>query len=87
MPKVKAISQIAFSAGVVKHNIAVRKAELNIPNNAFIGEKLGLKRTAWNYYLRNPRRLRLEQLAILSQVLKVPLSWLVSDHSADTKEG
>lgn len=85
MPKVKPLSQSIACAETVRRNIRTRMTELDISSIGKLGEKMGYKRTAFHYYLEDPRRMRLEQLLMLAQILKVSLVWLITDHSSELR--
>lgn len=82
MPKLK-LSPIAESAEIVKRNIAVRCESFGCHSEQERADKIGMARGTYHTRVVKPRSWRLEELAQASVALKVPLTWLLTDHSGE----
>lgn len=86
MPKLKP-SAITAAAETVHRNIESRACTLfGVNTGKDIAAKLGMPKETFRDKKRRPRTWTIEQLAMAAQTLKVPLSWLVTDHSGEIKE-
>ena len=85
MPKLKP-SAISIAADIVQKNINARGAYLGARTDRELSKLLGIPASSYCRYKNNPRTWTLERLAMVATTLKVPLSWLVTDHSSEIKE-
>lgn len=85
MPKLKP-SAISAAADIVQKNITARGAYFGVRTTREFGKLFGMPHTTYNYLKNNPRSWTLEKLTIVAMALKVPLSWLMTDHSGEIKE-
>ncbi|MBE6902293.1 MAG: hypothetical protein E7478_07440 [Ruminococcaceae bacterium] len=86
MPKRKP-SAITAAAEIVHRNIESRACTLFGVNTVKdISARIGIPRETFRQKKLNPRAWTLEQLCMAAQSLKVPLSWLMTDHSGEIKE-
>lgn len=87
MPKLKQ-SPISAAAEIVHRNIESRACTLYGVNTVKdIAAKIGMATETFRDKKHKPRTWTLEQLCMAAQSLKVPLSWLMTDHSGEIKEG
>ena len=86
MPKVT-LSSVTAQAEIVQRNIEARATMLfGARSGTAMAAKLKIPTSTFNDRQNNPRRWSLEQLIMVAQALKVPLSWLMADHSGEIKE-
>ncbi len=85
MPKLKP-SPISAAAEVVKQNIIARGAYFGARTDREFAKLLSIPQTTYTNYRNNPRLWPLERLIMAAMALKVPLSWLMTDHSGEIKE-
>ena len=87
MPKLKP-SPITAAAEIVQRNIESRACTLFGANTGKdVAARIGMAKETFRDKKRRPRTWTLEQLCMAAQALKVPLSWLMTDHSGEIKEG
>ena len=85
MPKLKQ-SAISVAANVVQKNITARGVYFGARTDSDFAKLLSMPVSTYGDYRRDPRRWKLDRLIMAAMALKVPLSWLVTDHSGETKE-
>lgn len=86
MPKLKP-SPITDTAEIVQRNIESRACTLfGVNTGKDVAKRIGMKESTFKTKKHHPRTWTLEQLCMAAQALKVPLSWLVTDHSGEIKE-
>ncbi len=86
MPKIKP-SAVSLTAGIVQRNIESRACTVfGVNTGKDVAKKIGMNESTFKDKKRKPRTWTLEQLIVTAQALKVPLSWLVTDHSGEIKE-
>ncbi len=86
MPKLKP-SAISTTAEIVQRNIESRACTLfGVNTGKDVAKRIGMNENTFKDKKRKPRTWTLEQLIMAAQALKVPLSWLVTDHSGEIKE-
>ena len=85
MPKLKP-SAISVAADIVQKNITARGAYFGARTDEQFAKLLSMPKSTYAGYRKEPRRWPLERLIMAAMALKVPLSWLVTDHSGEIKE-
>lgn len=86
MPKLKP-SPVSAAAEIVQRNIESRACTLfGVNTGKDVAKRIGMNESTFKEKKRKPRTWTLEQLALAAQALKVPLSWLMTDHSGEIKE-
>ena len=85
MPKLKP-SAISAAADIVQKNIAARGAYFGARTDRDFAKLLCMPSSTYGDYRREPRRWPLDRLIMAAMALKVPLSWLMTDHSGEIKE-
>lgn len=86
MPKLKQ-SMTAATAEMVQRNIESRACMLfGATTGKAIAEKIGMREETFRGKRRKPRTWTIEQLCLTAQALKVPLTWLFTDHTEEIKE-
>lgn len=86
MPKLKP-SQISQMAEIVHRNIESRACMLGANTRKDVAKRIGMSENTFKDKKSKPRTWTLEQLCMTAIALKVPLSWLMTDHSGEIKEG
>ncbi len=84
MSKPKA-SPIETQAQIVQANIRSRCAYFNCTTEETISERIGMPRTTYHIRKHNPKDWTVEEITMAAIALKVPFTWLVSDHSVITE--
>ena len=85
MPRIRP-SPIAKAAETVQLNINSRGALFGLHTEREFAARLGMSQSTYHDKRTKPRTWTLEQLAMVAEALKVPLSWLMTDHSGEIKE-
>ncbi|MDE7281514.1 MAG: hypothetical protein K2N36_07220 [Ruminiclostridium sp.] len=80
MPKL-APTQFQIDSGIVRANIRSRGAYFNCCTDKAIAKKIGMAYSTYLYRKNNPTSWVLEELIQAAVALKVPLVWLMTDHS------
>lgn len=86
MPKLKP-SPIKAASEIVQQNIKARGAYFNCRTERDFAAKFGMSQSTYHDKSTEPRKWKLEELVMVAMALKVPLSWLMIDHSGEIKEG
>lgn len=68
-------------SGIVQANIRSRCAWFGLTSEEKIAKKIGINRNTYHLRVKNPVTWTLEELIQASISLKVPLVWLMTDHS------
>lgn len=85
MPKLKP-SAVSASADIVQKNITARGAYFGAHTDRDYAKLLSMPVSTYGDYRREPRKWTLDRLIMAAMALKVPLSWLMTDHSGEIKE-
>ncbi len=85
MPKLKP-TPIKATAEMVERNIRARGAFLGCHTDRDFEAKTGISKGTFCNRRADPRGWKLDQLIVIAMALKVPLSYLMTDHSEEIKE-
>ncbi len=85
MPKIKP-TPIKAMAEIVENHIRAQGAILGCYTDRDFEARTGISKGTFCNRRADPRGWKLEQLIIIAMALKVPLSYLMTDHRGEVKE-